>query len=41
VREILSRAETPFYGCAATNIRSQRTALASGFMPVYSDGAVG
>ena len=40
-REILERGETPLYGCAADNIRSQRTALASGFLPVYSDAAVG
>ncbi len=40
-REILDRGETPLYGCAADNIRSQRTALASGFLPVYSDAAVG
>ncbi len=40
VREILSRGETPLYGCAATNIRSHRTALTSGFVPVYSDAAV-
>ena len=40
-REILQRGETPHYGCAATNIRSQRTALASGFLPAYSDAAVG
>lgn len=40
-REILSRGGTPLYGCAATNIRSQRTAVASGFLPAYSDAAVG
>jgi hypothetical protein len=38
--EIVRRGEVPFYGCAATNIRSQRTALASGFMPVCSDAAI-
>jgi hypothetical protein len=37
---ILARDQAPFYGCAATNIRSQRTALASGFLPVCSDAAV-
>ena len=40
-REIVDRGQTPLYGCAPTNIRSQRTALASGFLPVYSDAAVG
>lgn len=38
--EILERGETPLYVCAPTNIRSQRTALASGFMPVGSDASV-
>jgi hypothetical protein len=38
---ILARGETPFYGCGATNIRSQRTALAAGFVPVCSDANVG
>lgn len=36
-REIVAAGETSFYGCAATNIRSQHTALACGFMPVASD----
>lgn len=40
-REILDRGETPLYVCAPTNIRSQRTALASGFLPVGSDASVG
>jgi GNAT superfamily N-acetyltransferase len=40
VYAILDRGETPFYGCAPTNIRSQHTALASGFMPVCSDGTI-
>jgi len=39
--EILDRGETPLYVCAPTNIRSQRTALASGFLPVGSDASVG
>lgn len=39
-REILERGETPLYGCAADNIRSQRTALTSGFLPVYSEATV-
>jgi hypothetical protein len=38
--EIVRRGEVPFYDCAATNIRSQRTALASGFLPVCSDAAI-
>ncbi|MGD9891900.1 MAG: GNAT family N-acetyltransferase [Dehalococcoidia bacterium] len=38
--EIVRRGEVPFYGCAATNIRSQRTALASGYVPVCSDAAI-
>lgn len=33
---ILQSGETPFYSCGVTNIRSQRTALASGFLPVCS-----
>jgi RimJ/RimL family protein N-acetyltransferase len=39
-REILDRGEVPLYGCAATNIRSQRTALAAGFLPAFSDASV-
>jgi hypothetical protein len=35
-RDILDAGRTPFYECPATNTRSQRTALASGFMPVCS-----
>jgi hypothetical protein len=38
--EILARGATPLYGCAANNIRSQRTALAAGFLPSFSDAAV-
>ncbi len=38
-RAALERGEVPIYGCAATNIRSQRTALASGFVPVMSDAS--
>jgi RimJ/RimL family protein N-acetyltransferase len=40
-RQILADGRIPLYGCAADNIRSQRTALASGFLPVYADAAVG
>lgn len=40
VREILARGETPLYGCAATNIRSQRTARSAGFVPVFSDATI-
>ena len=39
-REILAAGHTPLYGCAANNIRSQRTALAAGFLPSFSDAAV-
>jgi hypothetical protein len=35
-RDILSQHRVPFYACATTNIRSQRTALASGFIPACS-----
>jgi GNAT superfamily N-acetyltransferase len=40
IREILERGEVPFYGCGATNIRSQRTALSNGFLPAFSDASV-
>ncbi len=40
IHAILERGGVPFYGCAAGNIRSQHTALATGFMPVCSDGAI-
>lgn len=40
-RHILDSGNTPLYGCAATNLRSQRTALGSGFLPAFSDAAVG
>ena len=33
---IVDAGETPYYGCTVTNIRSQRTALASGFLPACS-----
>ena len=39
--EILQRSETRHYGCAEHDIHSRRAALASGFLPVYSDAAVG
>ena len=39
--EIMERDGVPLYLCAATNIRSQRTALSSGFLPVMSDAFVG
>jgi RimJ/RimL family protein N-acetyltransferase len=35
-RDILAEGATPYYACAVTNIRSQRTALASGFLPACS-----
>ena len=40
VHAILGREETPFYGCGAGNIRSQRTAWSSGFVPVCADASV-
>ncbi len=40
VRRILDLGAVPFYGCSANNIRSQRTALASGFLPVCADATV-
>ncbi len=36
VHAILDRGGTPFYGCAADNIRSQRTARSVGFVPVFA-----
>jgi GNAT superfamily N-acetyltransferase len=39
-REIMRRGETPFYGCAPTNIRSQRTAASCGFQIVLADATV-
>jgi hypothetical protein len=36
-RAILDDGGIPYYACAVTNIRSQRTALASGFVPACSD----
>jgi len=40
VLEILERGGTPLYGCAPTNIRSMRTALSAGFLPVCADAGV-
>lgn len=39
-REILELGSVPYYACADTNIRSQRTALACGFVPVCSTTSV-
>jgi GNAT superfamily N-acetyltransferase len=39
-REILARGETPLYGCAADNIRSQRTARSAGFVPLFADAVI-
>jgi RimJ/RimL family protein N-acetyltransferase len=39
-RAILEDGATPLYGCDASNIRSQRTALACGFIPVASDATI-
>ena len=40
VREILARGDIPFYSCSATNIRSQRTARACGFVPAFYNAAL-
>ncbi|MFN0096742.1 MAG: hypothetical protein ACKVVT_18445 [Dehalococcoidia bacterium] len=40
VRLALERGETPLYGCAVTNIRSQRTAAAAGFVPLFTDATI-
>jgi RimJ/RimL family protein N-acetyltransferase len=39
-RAILEDGATPLHGCDASNIRSQRTALACGFIPVASDATI-
>jgi RimJ/RimL family protein N-acetyltransferase len=39
-RAILEEGNTPLYGCGADNTRSQRTALACGFIPVASDATI-
>jgi len=39
-REILERGQTPVYFCDTANIRSNRTALGSGYLPACSDGTV-
>jgi len=39
-REIMHRGETPFYSCAATNIRSHLTAESSGFRAIMSRATV-
>lgn len=39
-REIMRRDGVPFYGCGATNIRSQRTAESCGFRIVCADAIV-
>ena len=39
-REILDRGAVPFYGCNPSNIRSMRTALSAGFVPVSADAAI-
>lgn len=39
-RAILDRGGTPLYGCAVDNIRSQRTALSVGFLPVLTEAWV-
>ena len=35
VHRLLGAGQVPFYSCRADNIRSQRTALACGFLPVF------
>jgi len=39
-RAALEDGRAPLYACAATNVRSQRTALATGFVPVGADAFV-
>ncbi len=39
-RHIFDSGNVPTYYCAATNVRSHRTALASGFVPVISAGGI-
>jgi hypothetical protein len=39
-REILERGGVPFYGCAASNVRSQRNAMSVGYVPVFTDASV-
>lgn len=39
-RQLLDRGDTPLYVCSTPNIRSQRNALACGFLPVCSDASV-
>ena len=39
-RAIMNEGKVPFYGCAATNIRSHRTAESCGFRIVCSDAFV-
>jgi len=38
--EVLRRGETPLYGCATANIRSHRTALSVGYLPVFAAAGV-
>lgn len=40
IAAIIEIGGTPFYSCGVTNIRSQRTALANGFLPCCSMGYV-
>ena len=35
-RAIVDQGKAPFYACEVTNVRSQRTALSSGFLPTLS-----
>jgi hypothetical protein len=37
---ILNAGNVPYYSCGATNIRSHRTALACGYLPLCTQGAV-
>jgi hypothetical protein len=39
-RAILDGGGIPFYECAVTNVRSQRTALASGFLPICASATI-
>jgi GNAT superfamily N-acetyltransferase len=40
VHAILGRGAVPFYGCGPSNIRSQRTAISAGFVPVCADATI-
>jgi hypothetical protein len=39
-RAVLDRGETPFYACDAANVRSARTGLSVGYVPVFQEANV-